>query len=158
MENSSKKKTIILIISGIVVLLVGVVAGLLIGEFYARKNCNRTVEIPDNSQQIINELSSLRPGTSLSGTIKEKGANDLTLDVLIVNTLDPSKSKKASIKVPVGANDEFIVTQYVVTDKGVGKAEQVKADFKDVETGLFANVQVFQDKKIFRITLPSTKQ
>ncbi|MDI6717808.1 MAG: hypothetical protein QMD86_02045 [Patescibacteria group bacterium] len=147
------KKTILLIAGGIIILLVGIAAGVLGASWMISNNkekiCASKIKT-EISQNQLEDLVSLKPGKIIYGKVVSKDNSVINILSSFINPLNPQEKKDIAVKVNIGQKDEFIRLKKVAPGSDNG---MIKSSINDVKVGDYLTVKVLNDRKI--IYLPA---
>lgn len=150
------KKTILFIVGGLIILLIGLAVGLLGANYFITKNkgafCAPKIKAEISPQQ-IEDITSLKSGQILFGKVSAKGNDLITLAIQLINPLDPEDKKEISINIPINQADEFVRFK---RNSNSPNMDTVKSSLNDLEIGDYVSVKIFQDKKT--IYLPTINE
>jgi len=148
------KKPIIFIIVGILILIIGAVAGWLITNVYFESHkeqiclSEEKINVEFSPEQIQN-ITSLKPGQVIYGRVDSKQENQIGLSVQLINPLDQNDIRTISVNVPIEAKDEIVKFK-----QGAGpNLETVKASFDEIKVGDYLTIIILPDKKVISLSI-----
>lgn len=137
------KKIILYIGAGILIFIIGLVAGLIIANFYFKTNKEKVCSAPKVNFEItpeqIKNLTSLTPGRIIYGDVKSKEGNQITLVIPFSNPSNPQNKKNIEVNIPIDPKDEII-------------RDNVKASLNDIKINDYLVVKILEGKKIIYLS------
>lgn len=153
-------KPIIFLLVGVMIFLLGAVAGGMLVYNRVQKNINPALRLPKFELPADISTKLLQPGHTLFGLVQSKTKNQIILSYQITNPLNIKENQIIPLVLSVGPYDKFLRLEPTKGSSPISTSTALvsrEVSWVDLKVGDYLTVQILNnDRKIFAFSAPAS--